>query len=181
VESISIIPAEPGKITLLDIYNALGNIRDLKGRLYNSYSKSQSVPLFEDATRIRSEKQNTPIPDPPPVNNVPLRDTVYIRLKDVNFGNSFYRADLLLVQNGLCYILTNFKSLNYLFIPVIKEGNFTAMLYLEPIKEGVLIYGIVGADISDFFASRIHINSAIAKRLEVITSWAVDGISKTKR
>ncbi|MDR0302482.1 MAG: hypothetical protein LBI04_09265 [Treponema sp.] len=178
VESISVIPGNPGDVTLLDIYNALGNIRNLKGRLYDSFSKNQPVPLFEDATRIKSERQTNSIPDPSPSKTVPSKETVFIRLKDVNFGNSYYRGEITLVQKGLCYTLTNFKSLSYLFVPVIKEGNFIATLYLEPIEEGVLIYGFAGINISDFFASKIHVNSAITKRLAVITEWAADGIQK---
>jgi hypothetical protein len=176
VESISIIPLKPEGVTLLDIYNALGKIRDLKGKLYSSYTRKQYVPLFEEATRIASEKNTASIPDPPPSAAVPQEETVYLKLKDVNFGNSYYRAEAKLFKNGLCYTLTNFRSLSYLFVPIIKEGNFIALLYLEPVKEGVLIYGFAGVNISDFFASKISVNSAISKRLGVITAWAAEGI-----
>ncbi|MCL2186311.1 MAG: hypothetical protein FWB86_10735 [Treponema sp.] len=175
VESIIVLPAQA---SLLDVYNALGNVRDLKGRLYSSYSKKQSIPLFEDATRIVSEKQTTAIPDPAPARNLPQTETVFLRLKDSNFGNSYYRAEMALVQKGLRYTLSNIKNLSYLFVPVIKEDKFIAQLYFEPVQEGILIYSIAGADISDFFASKININSAISKRLEVITGWAADGIIK---
>jgi hypothetical protein len=178
VESISVITVNREEVTLLDVYNALGNIRNLKGRLYSSYTRKQYVPLFEDATRIISEKNTTPIPDPPPSKTVPQEETVFIKLKDVNFGNSYYRGEVKMLQKGLCYTLTNFKSLTYLFVPIIKEGNFIALLYIEPVKEGVLIFGFGGINISDFFASKISVNSAISKRLGVITSWAAEGIKK---
>jgi len=178
VESISIIPVKPENATLLDIYNALGKIRNLKGKLYSSYTRNQLVPLFEEATRIKSEKNTISIPDPPPSNSIPQEETVFVKLKDINFGNSYYRAEAKLYKNGLCYTLTNFRSLTYLLVPVIKEGNFIALLYLEPVKEGVLIYGFAGVNISDFFASKISVNSAIGKRLGVISSWAADGIQK---
>ena len=181
VESILVITEQPGDVTLLDVYNALRNIRDLKGRLYDSATRNQAVPLFEDATRIVSEKQNTPIPDPPPAQIVPSSETVFIRLKDVNFGNSFYRGEMVLIQNGLRYTLSNFRNMTYFLIPVIREGKFIAQLYFEPIQEGILIYSIAGADVSELFASRIHMNSAISKRLAVIISWAVDGISAVKK
>jgi hypothetical protein len=180
IESISVISGENVKADLLDVYNALGNIRGLKGRLYNSYTRNQAVPLFEDATRIKSEKQTTEIPDPAPAKSVPENEIMYIKLKDVNFGNSYYKGEMTLIQNGLCYSMTNFKSLTYFLFPVIKEGKFIAKLYFEPISEGILIYSIAGADISDFVASKIDMDSAIAKRLAVITSWAADGISGTK-
>jgi hypothetical protein len=178
VESISIIPEKPEDVTLLDIYNALGKIRNLKGKLYSSFTRKQLVPLFEEATRITSEKNTASIPDPPPSAALPQEETAFLKLKDINFGNSYYRAEVKLYKNGLCYTLTNFKSLSYLFVPIIKEGNFIALLYFEPIKEGVLIYGFAGVNISDFFASKISVNSAISKRLGVIASWAADGIQK---
>jgi hypothetical protein len=178
VESISIIPGKPEDVTLLDIYNALGKIRDLKGKLYSSHTRKQLVPLFEEATRITSEKNTTSIPDPPTSSSIPPEETVFLKLKDVNFGNSYYRTEAKLFKNGLCYTLTNFRSLTYLFVPIIKEGNFIALLYLEPVKEGVLIYGFAGINISDFFASKIDVHSAISKRLGVITAWAAEGIQK---
>jgi hypothetical protein len=177
VESILVINVDSA-VTLLDIYNALGNIGDLKGRVYNSKTRKQSVALFEEANRIVSDKQITAIPDPPPANTLPVKETVYIKLKDINFGNTYYRTEMALIQNGLRYTLTNFRNMSYLFIPIIKEDKFIAQLYFEPIQEGVLIYGIAGADISDFIASKIDMDSAIAKRLNVIISWGTDGIKK---
>ena len=180
VESILVIPGNPDSVTLLDIYNALGKVQLLKGRLYRSHTRSQDVPLFEEATRIASDKKTTSIPDPAPSVKLPGNETVYIRLRDANFGNTFYRAEMLVVQNGIRYTLSNFRSMNYLFVPVIKEEKFTAQLYIEPIKEGVLIYSVAGADISDFIASKIHIESAISKRLAIITGWAADGLKKIR-
>jgi hypothetical protein len=174
VESLLVIP-RPG-VELVDIYNALGRVRDLKGRRYRSFTRGEEVPLFEDATRIQSTQRLTPIPDPAPLSHPPSSETIYIRLKDANFGNSFYRADIAVNPPGLLYRLTNFRSMNYLFIPVIRENKFIAQLYLEPLAEGVLIYSVAGADVSDFVSSRIDMPSAIQKRLEVILGWAVDGI-----
>jgi len=176
-ESIYVISVNPQNASLLNVYNALGKIRDLKGRLYDSATRKKTVPLFEDATRVISEKNTSAIPDPPPSLAVPLSETVYIKLKDVNFGNSYYRGEMSLFQNGLRYSMTNFKSLTYYLIPVIKEGNFIAQLYFEPVNEGILIYSLASAEISDFYASKISMNSAITKRLEVLISWAADGIS----
>jgi hypothetical protein len=112
---------------------------------------------------------------------VPEKETVYLRLKDVNFGNSYYRGEMALVQNGLRYSLSNFKNITYFLIPVIKEGKFIAQLYFEPIEEGLLIYSLAGADVSDFLASKIDMGSAISKRLSVMISWATDGIAKLKK
>jgi hypothetical protein len=79
-------------------------------------------------------------------------------------------------QRSLCYSLTNNRNLSYFLVPVIKEEKFIAQLYFEPIAEGMLIYGLAGADVSDFVSSKIDMESAISKRLSVIISWVAEGI-----
>jgi hypothetical protein len=177
VESILVIPGKTDEYSLLDIYNALGKVRGLKGKRYHSYTRNEYVPLFEDVTRIVSPQRNTAIPDPAPATAIPPSETIYMRLKDVNFGNTYYRGNVTLAQHGLRYSLSNNKNITYLFIPVIKEEKFSVQLYFEPIVEGVLIYALAGADISDFMSSRVNMASAISKRLAVIISWVVEGIT----
>jgi hypothetical protein len=175
VESLMVVPYTGRTQNRLDAYNALRQIRDLKGRLYSSHSKGDT-PLFEDATRLESAQKNNPIPDPPPAASLPSSETMYIRLKDTNFGNSFYRGNISVSQYGVTCNLTNYKNLTYLFLTVMKEERFSAILYMEPLVEGMLVYSMAGAEASDFIANRVDIPSAIRKRLAVFIDWAADGI-----
>ena len=120
-ESLLVIPYSGKTWDRLDAYNALGKIRDLKGRVYSSFTRKAEIPLFEDATRLESAKKTNPIPDPQPAAQLPFSETVYLRLKDVNFGNSYYRGEVSVSPFGVTYYLTNFKSLSYLFFTVMKE------------------------------------------------------------
>ena len=176
VESLMVIPSGASQADLTVIYNSLQRVRNLKGRLYESFTRGKEVPLFEDAVQLANERRLDIIPDPPSVSVAPLSSTLYMRLKDVNFGNTYYRAHIQLDSNSLTYSLTNFRNITYMLIPVIRENRFYAQLYFEPIQEGILIYCIAGADVSNFIASQIDMPSAIRKRLEVIISWVVDGI-----
>jgi len=176
VESILVIPGRADEYSLLDVYNALGKIRGLKGRLYHSATRNEDIPLFEDVTRIASAQKNVPVADPPSVSKIPSSETIYVRLKDVNFGNTFYRGDMALVRYGLRYSLSNNRNVTYFFVPVIKEEKFIAQLYFEPIAEGILIYALAGVDVSDFVSSKLDMSSAISKRLAVIIGWVAEGI-----
>ena len=178
VESIVVIPDTEGRYSLLDVYNALGKTRGLKGRVYHSFTRNEYIPLFEDVTRLESAKRNVPINDPEPASEIPDSETIYMRLHDVNFKQTFYRAEITTIRYGLRYSLSNNKNITYFFIPVIKEEKFTAQLYFEPISEGILIYSLTGADISDFVSSKIDMPSAITKRLAVIVSWVAEGITE---
>ena len=175
-ESLLVIPYGSRILEILDIYNALGRIGGLKGRLYHSHTRGAEVPLFEEATRVESGSRANAIPDPPPARVIPSEETVYIRLKDINFGNTYYKADMTVNPHGINYSLTNTRNISYLFFPAIREGRFSAVLYMEPLEEGVLVYSMAGADASNFVANRIHIPSAISKRLEVFIAWVRDGL-----
>ncbi|MDR0706982.1 MAG: hypothetical protein LBF60_03770 [Treponema sp.] len=173
-ESVAFIPSK--KTTILTIYNAIQNVRDLKGMLYHSATKAADVPLFEDATRIKSDKDTSALPDPPQAAVAPSAETWYVRLKDANFGNSYYRVDIAANSRAIVCTLTNFRDLSFLFVPVIKKENFIAQIYLEPVVNGLVIYSVASADVSDFFASKIHVPSAVQKRLEVIKRWVIGGL-----
>lgn len=176
VESLLVVPYGSRELNVLDAYNTLGNVRDLKGRLYHSFTKNAAIPLFEDATRLESDTRSKAIPDPAPSAFLPSSETVYIRLKDVNFGNTYYRADIHTNPHGITYNLTNYKAITYVIFTVMPEEKFQANLYLEPLDEGMLVYSIAGTDVSDFIANRIDIPSAISKRLAVFVDWVSDGI-----
>jgi hypothetical protein len=175
VETLMVIP-DSNALGLIDIYNATGKIRDLKGRLYHSETRKADIPLFEEACRIDS-RRNTILPDPPPASAVPLSETVYLRLKDANFGNCYYRGELSPSGKGLAYRLTNYKNITYIFFTAIKAEKFTAQFYFEPVTEGVLVYGISGVDVSSFVASKIDVASTIAKRIAVLVSWMRDNLT----
>ena len=177
-ESLIVIPNRERSYTLLDAYNALGNIQDLKGRLYPSHTRGQDVPLFEEASRVESDRRNNPIPDPPPALVLPSHETVYIRLRDVNFGNTYYRSEITPSGRGLLFNLTNYRNISLLFFTIMRAENFTALLYMEPIQEGMLIYSVAGTDVSDFAASLVDIPSAISKRLHVFVGWVYDGLMR---
>jgi hypothetical protein len=179
-ESLLVIPFQGRTLSRLDAYNALGNVRDLQGRLYHSHTRNAEIPLFEEATRIEGDRRHNPIPDPPPASVLPLSETMFIRLRDVNFGNSYYRGDMTASPHGIFYSLTNTRNLSYILFPVLREGKFNAILYMEPLAEGMLIYSMAGADASDFIANRVDIPSAISKRLAVFIAWISDGLIAAK-
>ena len=175
-ESLLVVPYQGRVLTRLDAYNALGKISDLKGRLYHSHTRNADVPLFQDATRLENEKSSKAVPDPLPTLKLPNAETLFIRLKDVNFGNCYYRTDMSVTPFGLTYKITNYKNITYLLFTVLREDKFNSILYIEPLTEGMLIYSMAGADASDFIANRIDIPSAISMRLMVFLSWIRDGL-----
>jgi hypothetical protein len=174
VESLIVVPGAP--VSLLDIYNALSRVRDLRGRTYHSHTRNREVALFQEAARLRDGTRREAVADPPPAAAIPASETVYMNLRDNNFGTCFYRADFSLLERGVFYSLTNFKTIYYIVVPVIREDRFLAGFYIEPLAEGVLIYCAAVAEVSDFVAKRVDMPSAIEKRLGVFQGWVAEGI-----
>jgi hypothetical protein len=174
VESLQVIPGK--NATLLAVYNALNKIKDLKGRKYHSHTRGKEVALFEDATRIESNKKLNAAADLPAASSVPSTAKLYARLKDVNFGNTYYEISFNNNNRSILCDLTNFRTIYYILFPVMKEKTFTAVLYVEPLDEGLLVYSAAAAQVSDFVSGQINIPSALEKRLDVIIGWMLDGI-----
>ncbi|MDR2375908.1 MAG: hypothetical protein LBD96_05655 [Treponema sp.] len=177
IEYLLVVPYPSRPMKPVDIYNAIRHIRALNGRLYHSETRGEDVPLFEDATRIAGARRTSILDDPPPRDNLPDSETIHIRLKDANFGNSYYQANIYKNVRGFSYNLSNSRDLSYIIFPVIKSGQFIAQFYFEPLTEGILVYCLSGAKVSDFLASRVDIPSAIQKRLDVILGWVIDCVS----
>ena len=175
VEALRIIPRK--NTPLLSIYNALTKIQGLKGRAYYSEHSKKEIPLFSDATRIESpDKQKVLLPDPLQSYLVPQRETFYIRLTDSRFGNCFYEITITSSSRGILYKITNFKSVTYGPIPVMRARTFTALLYIEPVTEGLAVYCLAGAEVSDFIQRFVNVGSALNKRMDVFTTWMLDGL-----
>jgi hypothetical protein len=162
----------------LDVYNALRKISTLRGRKYFSSTRGKETVMFEDAAIITGENNFKKQKDPPYAESIPSVETIFVTVKDVNFGNCYYKAEIKTDNTGIWYSLSNFRSINYLMIPVIKPEKLLIQLYLEPLKDGVLIYGLSGVDAVDFAEKRVDIPSTITKRLDVIYSWIGESISE---
>jgi len=178
IESLLIIPVQR-ETTLLDVYNVLGMVRNLQGKEYFSATREKYTALFEEASRLESENRLRRINDPPPAKKMVLPETIFILLKDANFGNCYYQAEINTLSSGLVYSFSNFKNINYFLFPVIKKQNLIIRLYLEPVDEGILVYGITGIKAAESASGRVDIPSAIRKRLDVIYDWIAGNLRGT--
>jgi hypothetical protein len=57
-----------------------------------------------------------------------------------------------------------------------RAEKFSAILYVEPLTEGMLIYSIAGIDIPEFLAARINLGFQIDRRVTIFINWLRDGL-----
>jgi hypothetical protein len=175
MENLTIFPYPNRYRGLITVYNALGEVRNLAGRVHRSETPGKDPPVFSEANRVDNAPKPNPLPDPPEASRVPSSETIYMRLKDKIFGNTYYRALITGTEDELFYTLTNFKII-YAVLPIIREDKFIARLYIEPLQEGLLIYSIMGVEVSNFYMSTVDVPGVMRKRAQVIIDWLLDGL-----
>jgi hypothetical protein len=178
IEALLVVPCNGTPLGIRDAYNAVGRIENIKNHSYFNRSLNTNFFIFEESSRIESAKKTRPIPDPPPSSTFPASEEIYLYLKDRNFGNIYVRGDLSADPYGLTFVFTNFKAIRFLVFPIMGAGKFCAALYLEPLEEGLLIYGMGAVDIPDFIASRIDIPSSVERRMSIFISWLKEGLKR---
>ncbi|MDR3162016.1 MAG: hypothetical protein LBU28_10445 [Spirochaetaceae bacterium] len=175
MESLTIVPYSSGYKGLITAYNALGKVSNLAGRVHRSETPGKDPPVFSEAARVDNAPRPNPLPDPPDASEIPPSETIYMRLKDKIFSNTYYQALITGTEDELFYTLTNFKTI-YAVFPIIREDKFIARLYIEPLQEGLLIYSIMGVEVSNFYMATIDVPGVMRKRAQVITDWLIEGL-----
>jgi hypothetical protein len=57
-----------------------------------------------------------------------------------------------------------------------KAEKFSTVIYLEPVKEGVLIYSISGLYIPGFIADKVNLTPSVNNRITVLLKWITSGL-----
>ena len=174
IEALVLVPYGEKEFDLLDIYNALGRIEKIKD--YPAVVNGNDLYIFTESTRIEGVRNRKAVPDPAPAVTLPFSQTMYLRLKEINFGNLFIRADVSISIYGITYSMTNFTDVRYYLVPIMKAEKFITIIYLEPVKEGVLIYSMTGFYLPGFIADRVNLTSNINRRIAIFINWITDGL-----
>jgi hypothetical protein len=175
VETLVLMPYKKRELDLLDIYNALGRIKNIKDHKMTVNNKEYNI--FTDTTRIVSAKERKPIADPPPTEVLPFSETMYLRFIDPSLGDLYLRADISVSLYGLTYNMTNFRDVSYYIFRVMKSDKFSAIIYLEPVKEGILIYSVSGLYLPNFIAKKVNITPNMNRRITVLINWITEGLA----
>jgi len=176
VEALIVVPYSGRTLNKLDAYNVIGSIGSLSAHMFFSYAREMYVPLFEESTRLYQGRRNRPIPDPPPATALPSSEIVYLRLRDASFGTTFLRGTLTTGRYGITYFLTNNAAVWFLMFPVMRAERFAAILYLEPVAEGMLVYSVAGIAVPEFIANRMNLGASIDRRVTVFLNWLSHGL-----
>jgi hypothetical protein len=174
IEALVIVPYNKRELDMLDVYNALGRIQNIKD--YTIPVGDREMIIFTETTRLISARNRKPIPDPPPTNTLPYEETMYLLFLDPYLGDLYLRGDVSVSLYGITYSITNFRDVSFSIFRVMRAERFSAIIYVEPVKEGILIYSVSGLYLPNFIAKRINLTPNINRRITVLLNWITDGI-----
>jgi len=176
IEALIVVPYDKRELDMIDIYNALRNIKDIKD--YAVTVRGVEYKMFVDTTRLESAQNRKPVSDPPPSDKLPYSETIYLRFVDQYMGDLYLRGNISISLYGITYSLTNFRDVSYSIFRIMKAERFTAIIYLEPVKEGILIYSMSGLYIPGFISNRVNLTPSMNYRITVLISWITDGLRR---
>jgi hypothetical protein len=176
IEALVIVPYTKRELDMLDVYNSLREIRHIKD--YTVNSGGNPINIFKDTTRLDSAQSRKPISDPPPSNMLPYSETVYLCFTDLYMGALYLKGDISISVFGITYSMTNFRDVTYSIFRIMKAERFSAIIYLEPIKEGILVYSMSGLYIPGFIANRVNLTPNMNARIRILVNWITDGLRK---
>jgi hypothetical protein len=175
IEALVVVPYNKRELDMLDIYNALGRVKNIKDHMI-SLDDGREIIIFTETTRLVSARNRKPIPDPAPTNILPYSETMYLLFLDPYLGDLYLRGDVSISLYGITYNMTNFRDISYSIFRVMKAQRFSAIIYAEPVKEGILIYSVSGLYLPNFIAKRINLTPNMNRRITVLLDWITEGL-----
>lgn len=167
-------PDVPDDELMLFLSNKLRAISELSGVTYISGRANEPRVLFDDVYRIASLDNKRRLPDPLAQTLVPEED-IHLHLEDSNFGRSYFRATYLAAPDAVAMGMSNAESLTYIF-PVIGPERLRFQLFAMPVDDYLLLYGVVGVEISGFLRRMIDIESSFRRRIDALGGWFIDQV-----
>ncbi|MCL2808971.1 MAG: hypothetical protein FWD24_02760 [Treponema sp.] len=175
-ETLIIIPYNYNReLDLLEIYNALGRIEKIKDQALQ-LRNGNTFNVFTNTTRLESASNRRAIPDPSPAGDLPYSETMYLRFTDTSIGDLYLRGDIIFSLYGITYDLTNFRDVYYTIFRVMGTESVSIITYLEPVKEGILIYNVSGLSLPSFLVNRMNLAGNINNRVTTLIGWMTEGI-----
>jgi len=174
IEALVVVPYDTRELDMLDIYNALGRVKNIKD--HRIALEDREIIIFTETTRLASARDRKPIPDPPPTNTLPYSETMHLLFLDPYMGDLYLRGEVSISLYGITYSMTNFRDISYSIFKVMRAERFSAIIYVEPIKEGILIYSVSGLYLPNFIAKRINLTPNMNRRISVLLDWIIEGL-----
>ncbi|MCK5200859.1 MAG: hypothetical protein KAR21_21040 [Spirochaetales bacterium] len=157
-------------IAPVSIYNTLLSIKTMKGIEYYSQSRKKMRTLFTESYEIVSPDDLKPVADPV-IKIIPQILNRYLLQTDKTFGENIYETVYKFEGSAIWVKMVNTTKMKYKFIPMVKPGNMSVNLFILPMEDGLLFYGVSAAETASFFGLEKAKKESFYNRIKAMYNW----------
>jgi hypothetical protein len=169
-EHSHIDPGNWDEVQKTGIYNQLLALSTLTGIQYYSASRGSIRTFFEYSNVIDGPENRIPVPDP--VYSIPPAFlSLYVRQKDLTFGDNIYRYEYVVARDTVFFVQENLTPLSVTVIPAIGKGNLRTILAIFDCGDLLLVYSVSMARAFLVPGMGERIGVSFSNRAEAILKW----------
>jgi len=159
------------------IFNQLTALSTLTGIQYYSESRKAMRIFYESSTVIDDPVKKKPQPDPT-FAVCPDSLSLYVRQKDLTFGDNIYRFEYHTGADIIFFSQENLSSMNLGIIPAIGKNKFRTVMAVIDAGDSLLIYSAAMAKTASVPGMGDRIGSSFTNRVKAILKWFVGRTDK---
>jgi hypothetical protein len=152
------------------LFNRLVSLSTLAGLQYYSASRSGMRTFYEISQIIDSPIGKKPLPDPV-FQSPPAELSLYVRQKDLSFGDNIYQYDFYHTAGAFIFIQQNLTSLSVGIIPAVGKSRLRSVVAVLDAGDSILVYAASMAKTVSIPGMNERIGTSFANRAEAILLW----------
>jgi hypothetical protein len=152
------------------LYNICLSISSLAGIEYFSASRNRMRVFYETSTVIDSPETKRPRGDP--FYAVPPAElSIYVRQKDLTFGDNLYRYDYHAYPESLIFVVENLTSLAVGPIAMVGKNRLRSVVAVLDAGDSILVYMASTTKTVSFPGIADRAGRSFSNRAEAILAW----------
>ncbi|MDR2767501.1 MAG: hypothetical protein LBB82_04150 [Treponema sp.] len=152
------------------LYNSALALSTLTGLQYYSASRRQMRTFYETSSIVSGPDGKTPRPDPR-YGEPPPELTVYVRQKDLSFGDNIYQYRYIARSDCFIFIQENLTAMSYGIIPVVGKNRLRSLVAVFDAGDSLLIYTVSMAKAASVPGLADRVSKSFGNRAEAILNW----------
>jgi hypothetical protein len=159
------------------LFNEVVALSSLEGIQYYSASRKTMRTFYESSRVIDGPESKRVLPDPF-FSDPPALLSLYVRQKDLTFGDNIYRYDYRTGEDFLVLIQENLTSMNNGIIPVLGKNKLRSLVALIDAEDSFLVYFVSMAKATAIPGIKERVGASFTNRAEAVLKWITGRVDK---
>lgn len=142
----------------------------MRGMKYWSVSRKRFETLILEIYRVRSPAQRDRLPDSVPQTLLDSAREFFFQ-RDNTFGDGIYELSMKNRAGSSLLVLTNAERVHWGVLPLVDPGKLRFVFLAQFLPEGILIYGLSGAETFQLFGLERSREESFFNRLRALADW----------